>query len=278
MKFILYIIIFLITIISYIHILYHLKTSNIDEVYDIDYSNNVELHKICDLRQPFTFKIQEYSLYTNKNILSDLNKEINIQKEYDIDKKKKFLSYNNKKILENKYIYKDIVSLDQYIKPSFNVTSMYDIIITSDDISSDLVYNYNYRNFFHICEGNVTIRFIIPDNTKLLDHSTDYESLQELSYYDIWNNNKIKFIEINATENDTIYIPPYWWYSFKFNTPSLITSYKYRTFMNTVTILPQLIYSYVAITNKKQTFKVKNKKKKKKKNVTFDNKLKTSHT
>ena len=69
---------------------------------------------------------------------------------------------------------------------------------------------------------------------------------------------------IYAKENDIIFIPPYWWYSIKCNEQSCILVYKYRTFMNNITILPQLLYSYIAIHNKKSKVILKKHKKIKK--------------
>ena len=71
-------------------------------------------------------------------------------------------------------------------------------------------------------------------------------------------------IIFNGTcKNDIIFIPPYWWYSIKCNTKSCVLVYKYRTFMNNVTIIPKLLYSYIAIHNKKNPLEMKKHKKQK---------------
>ena len=38
-----------------------------------------------------------------------------------------------------------------------------------------------------------------------------------------------------------LFIPPYWWYSIKFEKISSICILKYRTYMNTVSILPEIV-------------------------------------
>ena len=55
-----------------------------------------------------------------------------------------------------------------------------------------------------------------------------------------------------------IYISAYWWYSFKYNSISSICAFKYRTYMNTIAISPQIILSLLQKTNiKRKTIKVK---------------------
>jgi hypothetical protein len=293
MKSLFYLILFLFIVIVYIHIIYHLKTSNDNEVYDIDYIDSIHLNKICDLRQPFTFKVLENSLYIKKNYLVENNLQLNIIQETDVIEKieknqeqshesnnkitKSIFSEYNHKIIQIPDIKQQITLFEKFIKPTFNITTIHDVIISDKNINTQLKHTYNYRNFFHITEGNITIRFIPPKYSIHLNHFTDYETMHEVSTFDPWNENvnNIKYIEIHATENDTIYIPPYWWYSFQFNTETTIVSYKYRTIMNNITIIPKLIYSFIAIHNKKQNIKTKNKKQKNKNNkkkVKFDEK------
>ncbi len=268
MKLLLYLIIFLICTIVYMHIIYHLKTSSELEVYDIDYTDSIQLNKICDLRQPFTFKIPENSLSINKKNVIENNYDINIIQELQINEKEtKILSEYNYKIIEIPTIKQEITSFEKFIKPTFNITTIQDIIIGDKEMCSKLKHTYNYRNFFYITQGSIKIRFIPPNYTIHLNHFTDYETLNEVTDFDIWNESikSIEFIEINATTNDTIFIPPYWWYSFCFQEDTTIISYKYRTIMNNITILPKIIYSFIAIHNKKQMLKTKSKKFKNKK-------------
>ena len=49
-----------------------------------------------------------------------------------------------------------------------------------------------------------------------------------------------------------IYIPAYWWYSISYEEVSSICSFQYRTFMNTVAILPELTMSFLQRQNIKR--------------------------
>ena len=273
MNILIYIIIFLIIAITYIHIIYHIKTSNKMEVYDIDYSGVTHLNEICDLRQPFTFRCSKECININKENTITNNTKINIIKKEEVNEKtNKILSHNNDLLVKLPETEEKILNFEHYIKPNFNITSLYDILFADEDMTTNLSYSYNYRNFFHITEGSIIIRFLPPNVTNKINHHTDYELLQEISNVDIWkNNDNFKYVEIKISSNDTLFIPPYWWYSIRFLNPTTIVTFKYRTFMNNVTILPKLLYSYITIHNRKLNLRIKNKKgkRKKKKNVSF---------
>ena len=69
MKSLFYLILFLFIVIVYIHIIYHLKTSNALEVYVIDDCSKEKFEEICNLRQPFvyTFPMEDIDTYCNQN-------------------------------------------------------------------------------------------------------------------------------------------------------------------------------------------------------------------
>ena len=273
MNTLLYIIIFLVIAITYIHIIYHIKTSNKMEVYDIDYNGVAHLNEICDLRQPFTFRCTTNEININRSNTVNKNTKINIIKKQKIpDENDKIISHNNDILVKLPNIQENIIHYENNIKPNFNITTLHDIMFADENMKTDLSYNYNYRNFFHITEGSIIIRFLPPNVTNKINHHTDYELLQEISNVDIWkNNDNFKYVEIKISSNDTLFIPPYWWYSVRFLEPTTIVTFKYRTFMNNVTILPKLLYSYITIHNRKVNLRIKNKKekRKKKKKVSF---------
>lgn len=50
------------------------------------------------------------------------------------------------------------------------------------------------------------------------------------------------------------HIPPYWWYSMQFNIDTTVTSFKYKTIMNTVSIIPLLFIHLLQSFNIKRKF------------------------
>ena len=56
-----------------------------------------------------------------------------------------------------------------------------------------------------------------------------------------------------------LYIPAYWWYSIKYNEKSSIACFYYKSYMNTLAILPDTIISFLQNANiKRKRYIVKN--------------------
>lgn len=251
MKVLTYTIIFLICIVFYIHIIYHSKISDDENIYEIDYTNKYNLEKICNLRQPFSFKVNiNYSL-TMENLLPSKG-IFNIIKEKKVKMKDdesivKYYSEYNKNLLDDKLVLNEITNVNKYLCPEFSFNNKYDIILSDERFKTPLVNNYNYRNYYIVTEGSIKVRFIHPNNKDIL-YDSDYELMQNVSELDVWKkDSKLSYKEISFTKGDVIYIPPHWWYSIFFTESSIILKLHYRTAMNMVTYIPYYIYSFISI-------------------------------
>ena len=63
--------IFCIILFLYLHIQFHLKTSNDLEIFDIDYESKEIFEEICDFRQPVLFNNQQDQM----KIVQNMNKD-----------------------------------------------------------------------------------------------------------------------------------------------------------------------------------------------------------
>ena len=63
--------------------------------------------------------------------------------------------------------------------------------------------------------------------------------------------NRTKCMDVVLHENAIIFIPAYWWYSIQFNKDSELISMKYRTYMNSLAIAPDLIMNILQNQNVK---------------------------
>ena len=68
---------------------------------------------------------------------------------------------------------------------------------------------------------------------------------------------KVKVLDVTLNKGDIIYIPAYWFYSISFEKMSSICTFKYRTFMNSLAITPELILSLLQGQNIKRDIAVK---------------------
>ena len=274
MKIIIGLFIFCIILFLYLHIQFHFKTSDDLEIFEIEQSSKDRLEEICDFRQPLLFDLEpehynivqatcKASLLDNYPVfevkirnLSDTTKETDLYvplklleaaKLFQEDATSTYFSENNGDFLSETGIQKIIQQNDEYLRPPLVSYCGYDIVMGSKDVCSPFRYLLNYRNYFMVTQGSVQIKLSPPKNSKYLYPIQDYENFEFLSPVNPWNVqpryapdfDKMKCLEINLVPGRWLFIPAYWWYSFKFSADSSITCLYYKTYMNQMALLPQ---------------------------------------
>jgi hypothetical protein len=165
------------------------------------------------------------------------------------DKDAKYVSEKNGDFLEETGIIKNYKYNDAFLRPPMVSNCFYDLLTASQNTETPLQYSVNYRNFYLVTHGVVKIKLIPPKSARYLYPVDDYENFEFRSPLNPWaiqrqykaDYDKIKTLEIELMPGKIIYIPAYWWYSIKFMEPlSSVCVFKYRTYMNTVAILPKL--------------------------------------
>jgi hypothetical protein len=269
----------------YLHIQFHLKTSNDLEIYELDDASKEKLEEVCDMRQPVIFNyeyekviettskkfiLENYSSFEikirNTNEI-DKNNELYIplplhasRQLFDEDKKSSYFSENNSDFLNETGVVKNFKYNDIFLRPYMVSNMNYDIMMSSKDTFTPFRYETNYRNYFLCTQGSVEIKMAPPQSIKYLYPEYDYENFEFRSPVNPWNVqtkhaadfNKIKCLEISLTKGKIIYIPAYWWYSIKFNNDSSVSCFRYRTYFNNLAISPYIFMHILQIQNIKR--------------------------
>lgn len=300
MNWIINIIIFIIVLFFYLHINYHYKTSNDLEIYDLDNPTKDTLEEISELRQPiiFNFHDNNYEFIKRENLLknygafdvkirnildNDNETEMYLPLSYkkaielcNNDKEGKFISESNTDYIDETSLYKIFRANDSFLRPYLTAVSNYDIMFGSEGVSTPLRYDLSYRNYFLVTEGSITIRLTPPKNSKYLEVIKDYDNFEFRSNINLWkiedkSDNKIKYIDIDLTPNQIIYIPAYWFYSIKYLTKTTICNFKYKSYMNICAIIPEIILKLLQNQNiKRESSKIINNNINSNKNDTLD--------
>ena len=313
------ILIFMIILLVYLHIYYHLKVSNDLEIFEHEISNKNNLEEILNLRQPVVINYNRQNLdiiFTLDNIYKKYhNIQLNLRKN-DIsnelvdksilvnietlkvlfENNNKYYSENNENFLKASTLINDFEHNDIVLKPPMNSEKKYDLLLGGNDTSTKFKYDISFRHFIYVSDGELNIILSPPNNTKYMDLYKDYYNFEYISSINPYlkeNEVKMKSISkmsITLKKGQLLFIPAYWWYSFKFNN-TVAQVFKYKTFMNQLTILPEYIMSFMQRQNiknksKNKIFnndshlsekKVKKKKKEKKKNKKKEEKKETLH-
>ena len=271
------IMIFCVILFLYLHIQYHLKTSDDLEIYEIDEASKEKKEEICDLRQPVLFDFpdqedgQKIIQTTNRQYLLDnypvfevkirdnnsSESDTNIcvplplhiaTRLFDDDKNATYFSEGNSDFLSETGITKSFSYNDEYLRPNLVSNCYYDIMFASNNIETPFRYDINYRNYYLVTQGLITIKMAPPKSSKYLHPINDYENFEFRSPINPWNPqakykidfDKIKCLEITLEPGKLLFIPAYWWYSFKFDSNTSVSCFKYRTYMNNIAIIPQI--------------------------------------
>lgn len=280
-------IVFFIMLFLYIHIYHHTKTSSDLELYELDIPTKTQLEEICDVRQPVKFKYNEepFLEYTNLSLVEEnygvFDVKIRNMKQYldsssspfyktqDLpleqesyipflltkaiplfqkDKSHKFYSENNQQFLQETGITKKYQYYDSFLRPHMVSSCEYDYMIGTNQTHTPLRYRLDYRSYYMVSHGKITIMMIPPSYSQYLQLLKNYDLFEFSSPINPWNVQpqfqhdfeKIKTLTLTLQRGDVLYIPSYWWYSIRFDELSSVAVFHYRTYMNTISILPHL--------------------------------------
>ena len=288
--------VFCIVLFLYLHIYFHIRTSDDLEVYEIDQPSKDKLEEICDLRQPVVFEYDDangngyngYSSSFRSDVAFDVIKknygafDVKVKNMKDVtpdsepympitlnatheimksDTASQFISEKNIDFLDETGILKHFRYNDDFLRPPLVSNCDYDYTFASEGAETVLQYNVSYRNYFMPVSGRARIILIPPKSSKYLFAKSDYETFEFVSPVSPWNvqhaykadYDKIKTLEVQLMPGKILFIPAYWWYSIKYYDEATICTFKYRTYMNTVAILPQLFLYFLQRQNVKRS-------------------------
>ena len=272
----------MIVLLVYLHIFYHLKVSNDLEIYEHDITNKNNLEEILNLRQPVVMNYNRQNLdtiFTIDNIYKNYsNYEINVRKNnidndlvdkntvVTIDLLKnlfendnKYYSENNSKFIDKSNLTQELEYNDIILKPPMNSETKYDVLLGGINTSTKFKYDLNFRHFLYVSDGNINVTLSPPNNSKNMELYKDYYNFEYISSInpylkeDEMKMKSISKVSITLKKGQLLFIPAYWWYSIQFNN-SVVLAFKYKTYMNQLTILPEYIMSFMQRQNiKKKT-------------------------
>jgi hypothetical protein len=278
--------IFCLVLFLYLHVQFHLKTSEDLEMYEVDQPSKDRLEEICDLRQPvlFDFDCDKIMETSNRDYIAnnyhafevkirnirenDPNNELYMPlplhssiKLFNEDNSSSYYSENNNDFLDETGVSKNMRYNDEFLRPYMVSNCNYDILMGSAQTCTPFRYEINYRNYLLLTQGSAQIKLAPPYSSKYLYPIYDYENFEFRSPVDPWNPqpkftadfDKIKCLEFTLLPGKTLYIPAYWWYSIKFNNNNTsISFFNYRTYMNNLAILPYISLHALQIQNVKR--------------------------
>jgi hypothetical protein len=270
------VIIFIVTVVIYTHIIFQLKQSNDMDIYHINDYLQHNFNEICDHRQPVKFNVGSFEIneldikhisdahgifpvnvrsndFTDEKMLyreiqiRQANEECNASKET-------FICENNNSFMKESGLYNYLFEIEKHLKPPLTSNVSYDVMFGSENSTTPLRYELYYRTFLMCKSGKFRLKLTPPVNQRYLDTIKDYENFEFRSEYDPWVDKdgtmRPEFLDVTLSQGDSIYIPAYWWYSISYDEPeTLIYKVSYTTYMNGLTIMPEIMLHYLQLMN-----------------------------
>jgi hypothetical protein len=235
----------------YLHVAYHFKTSNDLEVYDIDAPDKIKLEEVCNLRQPCTFPYwhSDFDALLPENAAYD-DFEINVEDEdramipLTVGKAKRLFTKSahhteqNEEFLTETMLRRIFERNDHLLRPSMVLSIRYDLLFGGENATTKLRYTNNFRNYFLVLHGAVTVKLAPPKTSKKVNEVADYVAQDFYSTVDAWNTSNVKFLDTTISKGQVLFIPAYWWHSIKLEKGACVACFYYKTVMNAVATLP----------------------------------------
>ena len=265
--------IFLVVLFLYLHIYYHVQTSNELDIYEIgDDITKDKFEDLCKLKQPILIHTE------NDNLVNIMNKGKNVEKTdvnirnmaqkgeknelylplnseqakilFEKDVSGQYISMNNSEFIEETNISSILKENEGLLKPPLTYNTKYDILWGSKNSTTPFSYSLQYRNYLFVSSGECTIILSPPKYKKQLKSKENYEYLEFTSEYnpfekDVIFDDNVKTIKVPMIEKQMLFIPPYWFYSIEMKEKTKIVSFQYSTIMNNLAILPQICLHFL---------------------------------
>jgi hypothetical protein len=237
------------------------KKSEDLEIYEMDYKSNAHLQTICELRQPVLFDYSKINPAIFETAPPDAIANVNVREVGDVDSitlpyssaitlmktdtKSRFFSEKNPDLATN------WVGADNDLKPHMVVNSRRDIMFGSSGAVTPMRYHTEYRNFIFVKSGKIQVKMTPWKSRKYLDPISDYEHYEFRSTAEA-TDSSIKFLEFDVNQGYILYVPPYWFYSIKYESDdTVLYDIHYNSFMNCVANLPKWCMYYMQQQNLK---------------------------
>jgi hypothetical protein len=276
MEIIINLLILCIVVFIYIHIYDQFKTSNYLEIYEMDNISKERFEELCELKQPLllnNINIVNFDLSNIKENFGNfdvklINKEakdtiipVKLANALDLlikDTSGNYFSENNKEFLEETSLVKEFSTNDLFLRPIGTGTIEYDMLFGSVNSSTPFGYNLHSRNYLSVLSGSVEVTMCPPKDNKYLFVNKDYDNFKFSSMVDIYNPqpefknefDKVKLLRIILTPNKILQIPAFWFFSIKIiETGTIVANFKYSTYMNTISMIPELFIKFLQNNN-----------------------------
>lgn len=264
---------FICVLFLYIHIQFQLSPSEERQIFVIEKLVNAPIEEIFELKQPIIMNLMhthitneltkekiynecqnmDISIYdnlrinTHAHILSSVTASSAL---FDTDEEARYYTEKNTEnisTLPSTSVIKKINATHNIFTPPLCSKEKTDVLFGSNNVTTMPQHSIMFRNIFTISTGTIDVRLIHPDdivknNIIIKSDYTDMTFFTQ-SDFDLWNNDSSDIIKATVHTGETISIPPYWIYSFRYRENAVIGASSFNSYLTEIaTIKHTLLY------------------------------------
>jgi hypothetical protein len=165
------------------------------------------------------------------------------------DSRSHYITQDNGPFIETAGLLSSIEDVDEFFKPDYTVHREYDLLMGSKGAYTPMQYHTHYRRFVVVASGKLQVKMTPWRNSKYMHPVVDYENYEFRGAADVWlpqpqmtgDIEHTPFLECDVQEGFVLYVPPYWWYSIRYDTAAtLAITATYDSTMSVLANAPDL--------------------------------------
>lgn len=268
------VLIFTVVLFFYLHIQFHLKTSNDLEVYELDGPSKETLEEICDLRQPTRLTFSPEQLRARLGTAADTYGAFDVKVRdckapvdededpyvplrldqaipvMDADKEGRYFTESNADFLAETGLLKTLRAEDPFLRPYMVASCDYDYLVGSVGVRTPLRHEVANRTYLIVLTGRAHLKLAPPKTSRYLYAVNDYCNYEFRSPINPWDPqpqyrgdfDKVKCLDVTLEPGTAFFIPARWWYSMEFAEPrTQVALCRYATYMSMLATSPHTV-------------------------------------
>jgi hypothetical protein len=255
MNYIIHLCVFVIVLITYLHIQSHFRAAPGSDVFELDGVIEARIDDVLDLKQPVVFRMR-----TDAALEEDLNIHALLRTRPDADVSvvdatngtrvassigsfaklqqaatdTHYYSDGNDAVIQG--LPKDtrarIASHHGLLIPPLACTTRYDLLFGTDGGVSSMRRHVAHRSYFTVTNGTVEAKLVHPDQLTEVDFTCTPDATPDsMTSAAISAQNTPKAKDVTLHKGQTLFVPPYWGVTFQFTKDAFVLAAKYSTYM-----------------------------------------------
>jgi hypothetical protein len=255
MNYIIHLCVFIVVLISYLHIQSHFRSASGSDVFELDGVIEARIDDVLDLKQPVVFRSRtDAALEEDLNLyallqthpdadvsVADAVKGTRVTSSLDSFAKLQqsatdvhYYSDGNDGVVQglSVEIRARIAAYHVLLVPSLTCATRYDLMFGTDGCVSSLRRHVAHRSYFTVMNGTVDAKLAHPDQLSEVEFACTPDAVPDsMTSASTLVQNTPNAKNVTLYKGQTLFVPPYWGVTFQFTKDALVLAAKYSTYM-----------------------------------------------